>query len=539
MRAFVRRQRRRLIKFWASGSGVKAAILATCLLSTASAFLAGSRAQDRLDEAVASEVATQLASDIEQSIKSYETLLRSVSYIASVVPELDEFGFKKYVRNFDLEKEYPGLFGLGWSVKQEPTDAGNDIHEILFIEPMNDRNASAIGFNMFSDPVRRKAMLAASEAGTITASDPVKLVQETATNQQAGILVYAPVYNGDAVNGYANLRGFIYGIIRVEDMLKTVLPTKLRKNTTFALYSTPQPSAAPVFETTGFSSSPHSDLMTTSVAIPGKTWTLAIDPKTVNSQNGFIPFRYYTLAGGLVLTAVIYLLTASVYSRRAEIQQSLSAAREQNRIRSVLVKELNHRVKNSLATVLSLASLARRHADDIDSFYEGFSARVAALAGTHDILTRSDWHDASIHEIITAELGAHTSQGGGRLTLDGPDLELKPSAALTLGLAIHELATNAAKYGALSTPEGSIDIQWELEGTGRDALVDFRWTEHGGPSVEPPTSEGFGTTLLTRLTARELGGVVEIDFAPAGLRARITLLWSKTQAADVSADFKD
>lgn len=538
-----RRVRRHITQYWANGSGVKAAILATCLLSTASAFFAGTRAENRLAEAVASETVIELATDIEQSFKSYETLLQSISYIAGLVPTLDERSFRKYVRNFDLPKSFEGLYGIGWSVKEtsaSDTPFSKDQHSIVFIEPMNERNARAIGYNMFSEPTRRKAMLDASERGKITASDAITLVQEKIGNEQAGLLLYAPVFTGDANSGYGNLRGFIYGIVRVESMVKTVLPRKMRATGEFALFDGPNASSKPAFKTTKFNISSKPNLSTTSISVAGKTWTLALDQNSIKSQSGLIPFSYYVLAAGLVLSAVIYLLTASVYARRAQVQQSLAAAQEQNRIRSVLVKELNHRVKNSLATVLSLASLSRRHASDIDSYYEGFSARVAALAGTHDILTRSDWHDASIHEIIKAELGAHTSEEEERLSLDGPDLELKPSAALTLGLAIHELATNAAKYGALSSDHGCVEITWALDDSDqKKPIVDLRWSESGGPVVEIPTSQGFGTLLLTRLTARELGGVVEIDYAPSGLSVHITLDWKKTQATDVSSDFKD
>lgn len=550
--------RLKVARYWSGGNGIKIAIVGLCLLATTSVYFAVSRAEQRLRDAVASEASVELASNIEQSFQSYQSLLKSVSYIAAVVPELDEVEFQKYIRNFELKKNYVGLFGVGWSAKISTSqsaanvafqadlytsadtaeDRQNDTHRILFIEPMNARNASAIGYNMFSEPIRRTAMLAASDTGSIVSSDAVILVQETDENPQQGTLLYAPVFKPGTDSGYDNLRGFVYGIVRIEDMIKKVLPRSLRQKADFALFDASSINGSPVFTASDFNYRASSRLISTPVQIPGKRWTLALDPASVKTKEGILPLSIYALAGGLILTGVLYLLTTSVYARRTDMQRSLRAAREQNRIRSVLVKELNHRVKNSLATVLSLASLSRRYADDVDSFYEGFSARVAALAGTHDILTRSDWHDASIHQIITAELGAHASVSDQRLTLDGPPIELKPSAALTLGLALHELGTNAAKYGALSIPEGSVLISWDFTKVGRKDVIELRWTEQGGPPVTKPTNEGFGTVLLTRLTARELGGLVDIDYASTGLRALITLDWEKTQAKDISDDLK-
>lgn len=192
---------------------------------------------------------------------------------------------------------------------------------------------------------------------------------------------------------------------------------------------------------------------------------------------------------------------------------------------TLLVHELNHRVKNTLATVQSLALQTLRGSADSAAFQDNFIARLMALSATHDILTQKLWESASIHEILAAELRPHGGIDQQRIRVEGEIVQLKPKQAVSLGMAFHELATNAVKYGALSTPKGCIRIQWSVEeqaeaGTRHLAI---RWSEHGGPPVVPPQHQGFGTRLIDRSIGHELGGTAEIEFAPAGIECLLTV----------------
>jgi PAS domain S-box-containing protein len=183
--------------------------------------------------------------------------------------------------------------------------------------------------------------------------------------------------------------------------------------------------------------------------------------------------------------------------------------------RELLIRELNHRVKNTLATVQSIAAQTLSSGCDV-TVRDAFAARLLSLAGAHDLLTRGNWEGSGLEEVARQALGPH--MGGGRIALSGPDLRLSPKAAVALGMAFHELATNAAKYGALSVPEGRAALDWRIQ----DEALDLRWTERGGPPVVAPTHRGFGTRLLERGLPHELHGQLRMEFRPEGLACTIT-----------------
>lgn len=181
----------------------------------------------------------------------------------------------------------------------------------------------------------------------------------------------------------------------------------------------------------------------------------------------------------------------------------------------LLINELNHRVKNSLAVVQSLIEQTLR-GDQIDKqVRDALSGRVAALAAAHNVVTRKKWEPVLLRDVVNEALSPFCDAG--RCDIDGPDLAVSPTTAVTLGLAVHELATNAAKYGALKTPEGRISVRWQVE----DGQLTWEWQEQGGPQVQPPTRQGFGTRMIERGLARQLGGTVSLVYLPEGLQCRL------------------
>ncbi|MET3665225.1 PAS domain-containing protein [Caulobacter sp. 1776] len=188
----------------------------------------------------------------------------------------------------------------------------------------------------------------------------------------------------------------------------------------------------------------------------------------------------------------------------------------------LLVNELNHRVKNSLATIQAIAAQSFTGARALDQAQEAFSSRIVALAEAHDLLTRENWEGAELHD-VTARV-AELHGGPARFDLSGPAIRLSPKTALSLSMALHELATNAVKYGALSTPDGRIRLAWDLCPDPGAERLDLVWTETGGPPVKPPTVRGFGSRLIERGLAAELSGSATIDFQPEGVVCRIRAL---------------
>jgi two-component sensor histidine kinase/PAS domain-containing protein len=181
--------------------------------------------------------------------------------------------------------------------------------------------------------------------------------------------------------------------------------------------------------------------------------------------------------------------------------------------RRVLADELDHRVKNALATVQALASQTARSTNDLAEFRRAFSARLAALAATHDLLRASAWEGVELGRILDAELAPYATPGDGRVRLAGPPVVIPPALVTPLGMVAHELTTNAAKYGGLAGPGGSLEVAWSLDGD--EVVID--WRERGGAPVEAPSRTGFGTRLIERIVTRELKGEWRADFSATGL----------------------
>jgi two-component sensor histidine kinase len=230
-------------------------------------------------------------------------------------------------------------------------------------------------------------------------------------------------------------------------------------------------------------------------------------------------------------TARVSLTSASSeFGRLARAYEEMAdalASREQHQ--RLLINELNHRVKNTLATVQSIAGQAFKSGEHPD-VRGTFEARLFALAKTHDMLTRENWEGAELTHLVAEAFAPYRREGGARFEVEGPDLWVKPSMALALSMAFHELATNAAKYGALSVPSGRIVVCWSITG-GAVRQLTLRWQEKNGPRVSPPRTRGFGSRLIERSLAAELGGEVHLTYDPGGVVCTLKAPLDETDVA--------
>ncbi|WP_246232878.1 sensor histidine kinase [Aurantimonas aggregata] len=183
----------------------------------------------------------------------------------------------------------------------------------------------------------------------------------------------------------------------------------------------------------------------------------------------------------------------------------------------LMINELNHRVKNSLATVQAIASQTFRNPEAFEASKRDFNERLVSLARAHDILTDANWAGATLRQVVDHTVRPHGGEAGERFRLDGPQVVLTPKVALTLSMTLHELCTNAAKYGALSVEYGQVSIAWSCPLTEDGRRLHLTWTERGGPAVLPPKQKGFGSRLIERGLAAELGGIVDIAYEQAGV----------------------
>ena len=200
----------------------------------------------------------------------------------------------------------------------------------------------------------------------------------------------------------------------------------------------------------------------------------------------------------------------------AGASRDLTGRKQAEELQRLLANELNHRVKNTLATVQSLVAQTLRGAVDLGEARSAINARIVALAGAHDLLTSRSWSSADLAEIVDRAIAPFAATG--QFTVDGPSLDLSPKQTLALSLALHELATNAAKYGALSRPEGRVELRWKT----RRGQLQLHWRESGGPQVVPPLRRGFGSRLLEDGLLHDLDGDTRLEFAKNGVSCSIT-----------------
>ena len=205
----------------------------------------------------------------------------------------------------------------------------------------------------------------------------------------------------------------------------------------------------------------------------------------------------------------------AVALENARLYASLTEALER---RKFLLRELDHRCKNTLAAVQSIAEQTLRTTPSPKAFAESFESRLAALSRAHEQLTLEDWGRTGLMEIARAALAPYGGVDGERISAGGPGVALSPESAVAMHMTLNELALNAAKHGALGTPEGRVSVAWTVDLAAEPRKLSFEWLERGGPSVAAPAGEGFGRRLLERGLARDLGGAARLDFDPRGVR---------------------
>jgi two-component sensor histidine kinase len=205
----------------------------------------------------------------------------------------------------------------------------------------------------------------------------------------------------------------------------------------------------------------------------------------------------------------------------AERDVALAASREAEQRQALLVRELHHRIRNSLAMVQSLLGATARTTGSVAEFYRSFSARIGSLAKTQTLLTEDYWQTAPLRELVLKELRPFAGETQPRYTLTGPEVELSADLAVPVGMALHELTINAAKYGALSVPGGEVEVTWGLRTVDGVRKVHLEWQERGGPPSRAPEREGFGSTLLRKVLPMQTKADVAVEFNDDGLRCRI------------------
>lgn len=209
--------------------------------------------------------------------------------------------------------------------------------------------------------------------------------------------------------------------------------------------------------------------------------------------------------------------------RQREVEGHLKERQQTHERQALLIRELHHRVKNTLATVQGLLGATARSTHSVEEFYHSFANRIVSLASTHNLLTEDYWQTASLLDMLRNELKHYDDGAMQRIVLQGPTVELSADLAVPIGMAMHELTTNAAKHGALSVPGGRIEVRWDVRSQGAERRLDVDWIERGGPLVEKPRRKGFGSTLLQRVLTDQCRATIQLNYEPVGFRCQMDI----------------
>ncbi|MCT2559206.1 CHASE domain-containing protein [Tsuneonella sp. YG55] len=526
-----RRSRRWLVSY---PRATPVAIFLLIAAITALSVFAIERGERRREEARLSETAQAVASAIERRANTSSAYLRAGAALFGTVDDVPSSLFRRFVSELRLDADYRGAEGIGWAeaispraipdyerrlaeevpgmpkVRPAPGPSSAQMVPVTYLLPDTERNRRALGFDMYSQETRRAAMDEAERTVRPTASGRVVLVQEGDV-PSPGFLIYMPVF--DQIAGGRQLKGFIYSPFNARDFLASALQLETRRGMGIRLYDGERKDrGALLAELAGDAETGRT--IDKIVSVANRTMLLEVESARGTSLS---MLSMLTLLFGLLVASLLMIVARLLTQQAVEDQASLEWLAEQNSIRDTLTRELNHRVKNTLANVLSIVSLTRRRATSLDDFAAGIDGRIRALSATHDLLTQSDWGTTPIRSVIEAELAPY-ARTEGSIEMAGPTVELAPNDALSLGLAIHELATNATKYGALSAAEGKVRITWALD---RDDLASVRWVESGGPPVPARRPRGFGTDLIEKIVAHELRHPVDLRFDESGVSCRL------------------
>ncbi|SJZ84499.1 CHASE domain-containing protein [Consotaella salsifontis] len=497
---------------------------------------------------------------IGNRISLHMSLLEATRAHLRVTNELrNKDAFSAYVSGLDLSHRYGGIQGIGYAEAVRagdtaeaasflsstynietgvwPAETDQPVRTpILLLEPQDRRNQAAMGYDMLSNPVRREAMVRAAREDTFAATGPVELVQEIDENRQAGFLVYLPLEtegaSADAGKAVLLAKGFVYAPFRAGDFITaalssgSALPLKLR------LYDSriaPEQllfdsTGAGPFETTG-------DFRTfRRIDFGGRNWIVDLAPGEDFSRTASdLPAVLLAVLG--VALSILLSALAFLQARRAEAVAALAAASAESLAqKDLLLREMNHRIKNSITRMLAMARQTSRHSSDMDEFMMSYEARLGAMAKSQEILTRSGRRGATVKELLEAELGQVFGGSLQNCELCGPEVEIDEKAVQALGLTFHELATNALKYGAIAEDDGTLTVVWSLTA----GEIAIEWMEKGAerPERSEPVRKGFGTRLIEMNIERELGGRIERNFAASGLTVALRF----PQAASIAAN---
>ena len=516
-----------------------AAVALASLAMAGFAYLAAEESARIKFEATADDALNRIQSRVDLHL----SLLREVdAFFTARAGQVTGGEFSTYFDALQVDKNFEGLQSLGLlgvakpgeeallereiserlNVERPiapPTSDGDWRMPVLLIEPLDRIRMTGVGYDMFSDPQIREAILAAIETGESRATGRVMLGPQIGGLLSPGFLLFSTLERPGAAESQPI--GMLFAAFRTQELVKSALdkfpalPVQAQvfdgaSEPANQLYQ-PEVEAAPG---TGFAT-------TRQLLVAGRPWTIEFRPTAdfTRPSSPIIP----VLLGlfGLLLAVAIALLQR--YQSRAYDAMSKLQENAENSLleKDLMLQEMKHRIKNSITRVLAIARQTAANAKDIGEFQEFFSARLQAMAASQDMLTRSRWQKADLSELLRIELAQVFGKELPDGVIGGPKVMLSETVTQALGLTFHELATNALKYGEAGNSPDALKVAWRLLDQGD--MLSLSWRETSSAAVTAPEKPGFGTRLIDMNITRELKGTIRRDYRVDGLHIDIEI----------------
>lgn len=520
------------LPIWAIPLLIAAAILAVGITLAAQLF----QAEQQAAEARARATATRIERHLDGQIQ----LLESANGFISMAGNVDRARFRQFLDSIAIEQRASGMLGIGYALfdplgadgeaaarlardygaaPQPPPTTAAFRATIVMLEPETEQNRRALGYDMYSEAVRRDAMDRAMRLRGPTATQAVRLLQGGVAERGPGFLVYVPHF-ADPADRLP--RGFVYAPYRVEELIRAAVGgnAPVREAITVRMG---EGEAAPIVFESGHRNLPSVHLL---LHVADQHWTLEY------RDSGLVWYRGWPSLAllGSALTALLLGGIMLLQARRSESLVSLAAERAgRAQDKDLLLAEMAHRLKNSYARMTALINLTARESESITDFADLLRGRIHSLADSTAMLTGEVSGRIALTDLISAELKRSAPDVDTRSALSGPALLLTEEETQAIGLTVHELSTNSIKYGALGHA-GQLRVNWHQE---TDGAVTLHWVEAGiaAPDTTAPAS-GFGTRFITSMVERQLRGTLTRDMQDS--RLAITIRWPHGQFIDQS-----
>lgn len=501
--------------------------------------------------------ADDAVSRMESRLDLHMSLLRATeAFFSARSGDVSRAEFENFYKTLDVDGNLAGLLGLGYLKLVKPGEepaaeqeiqnnyglsrtiapaAGVPWHApVMLLEPAEEESKRYLGFDVAADPASRTAMEQTMADNKLHTSgrrmlDPLSSWKDQAPAMVTGFVIFARLASSDAVQNtdpVAATKGFLYAIFRARDLFDVILGKPPRLPVNIEAYDQSIDPDNLLFR----SEEPpvHGFGLKTvrMIEVAGRPWAIVLRP-TAEFTEPSSPFVPVVLGlFGLLLAGTIAMI-ARYQERAFDAASQLHEATEKSLLeKDLMLQEMRHRIKNSIARVLAISRQTAAHSADLKEFSNSFSARLQSMAASQDMLTRSRRQQADLGDLLRVELSQVFGKDLPDDLLSGPQVMLDETMTQALGLTFHELATNALKYGEAGNSVGALRVSWSIEGKGRERTLAFNWLETGKTKLEAPSKTGFGTRLIDMNITRELRGTIEREFRDDGLRVRIRLPYS-------------